>query len=317
MFILKDGTTDGKDTTPEIRTAIQAWLQADGMIIRTKAQDDQVVAQAVADATKALNLDTIVKDATGIERNSSEANSDYIKRAVNKKLEEITDLKTKVAKYEKDGADGSVLATEYKERLRLKEEELVMFKKQSGEELTRIKEASFQSRVDAEINSAVLKIPVMKMHDDAQINTQLQDEVRRARVTKFKAEVTATDQEGTIVYKDKSGKIIRKSTDATPDVIENIIVPYFDPIRDKSNTQGGAGSNGGNTPLNPPLGGGGSGASKWANEKLADNVKSQMELTQWLTKEKKLPMDSKEFSEAFAHFNKDTSGAPLPFKPAA
>lgn len=318
MFVIKDGTTGGADTPPDIRQQIIAWLNGDNMVVRTKDQDTQVVAQAVTDATAALKIDSIVKDTTGIEKNASESYGDYVKRAVAKKLEEITALQAKVTKYEKDGADGSVLATEYKQRLEIIQGQHDKLKIDSAAELEQMKKTNFETRVDNEIKIAVSKIPVMKMHDDATINAQLQEEVRQSRIAKFKGEMSAVELDGQIAFKGKDGKYIRKSTDASIDTIDNIIIPYFDPIRDKSNTQGGAGSKppGGGDQPNPPNGGDDKN-KKWAGVKIADSVKSQMQLTQWLTTDQKLKMDSTEFAEAFAHFNKDANNQPLPFQPKA
>jgi hypothetical protein len=92
-----------------------------------------------------------------------------------------------------------------------------------------------------------------------------------------------------------------------------VLTPYFEPLIDREHKATGAGSGKDNNNPPPPAGG----AKDWSKVQLPPTVKSATQLAAWLNKEQKLAFNTKEFDEAYTHYNKDAEGKPLPTTPKA
>jgi hypothetical protein len=313
MFIVKEGTTGGADTTPELRTEIIKWLGLEGMVVRTKDQDAQAIQTAIADATANRNIFAAIKEATGVDREANEEEGAYLKRATAKKLEEITTLKTKITEYENKARDGSTLATEYKAQLESLKASMAELQTKYNTDTANLNKLVFDTKVDNEIAMVVSDMPLRKMHDDERQNTELQKMLRESTIMKFKSEFTPAEQDGKIIFKDKGGHIVRKTEDGSPKGLNDVLTPYFEPLIDREHKATGAGSGKDNNNPPPPAGG----AKDWSKVQLPPTVKSATQLAAWLNKEQKLAFNTKEFDEAYTHYNKDAEGKPLPTTPKA
>lgn len=311
MFILKEGTSGGTDTPADTRLEIIKWLGLEGMVVRTKDQDTQAIQTAINEANGNRKVTATIKEITGIAPETNETEEAYIKRATGKKFEEITALKAKIQEFETKGVEGSAIATEYKQRIDVLTKELSDKTKEYNDQVTTLKAANFQARVDNEINNIVSTLNLRKMHDDDAINKTLLQRLRDSTVMQFKTEFTAvesSDTPGLIVFKDKGGKIVRKTEDGSPQALNAIIQPYFDPLIDKEHKAVGAGSGKDKNPTDPPPGG----KKDWSKVTLPDTIKAQTQLYAWLKTDQKMDENSKEFTEAFAHFKQAGNLPPTP-----
>src|SRR6185295_3572229 len=124
MLIVKEGTNGFEGTDEATRKLILEGLGKEGLTVRTTAEDESYLKlnskKLIDDAFQQRNqqLEDTIKQITGVEKaNPGEKYYDYFTRAMSSKLEELKTMQAKVTEYEAKGANGNVLAEEYKKQV--------------------------------------------------------------------------------------------------------------------------------------------------------------------------------------------------------
>lgn len=305
MFVIKEGTpTDkvGEGTDPNTLKSIEAFLGKSGYVVRTadaeKSYLESYAQQQIDSATNrfAGDLEKDVKSITGIDRVPNEKYYDYFKRATVARVQEINDLKTKIADYEKKGGAGSEqIIADLKNQLSSAQQTYQQTIAEKDKSLQDLQSQFFGTRLNGSWEQSLGKIRGTFIENQF-LNSEL--EMRRS---KFFNEHTAEESNGQIIYKKKSdGKVLISTVDGKPKSTDEITNELFKDLVDKKKTQGGGGSNGGGNggdPNNPPT------PDKYKDITIpTDKVKNGVQLHDYMANELKLDYNTKEFGEAFKHF---------------
>lgn len=317
-FIFKEGTTGGEGTDAAIEASITTWLTSKGLTVRTSTQDEQFTQAKIDEAFGRRNteLDTTILEATAVPKANGEKYYDYLKRAVGLKITESANLKREIEELKRSNPESDKIK-ELRDQLKTVMETSATLKADHEKELARLKSESFNDRVNKELDSAIGKLQFKKLSEDEAENKALTEDLVKVRKAKFLEEHTPHESDGRIVFKDKAGNIIRDRSNGHPELTDTLIKPAFETLISKGREQGGADSGGQGAGAGGA--GGGSGAKDWKTIKRPDTIKSQVELTRWLSgQDHKLDPNSKEFSDAFAVLAKDPNapGGMLPVKPS-
>jgi hypothetical protein len=217
---------------PEIKTAIISSFkedfikgaEAEGLIIRTKEQDQQyldthvktVVDGKIAEVLKgkvgeefgkAMNqIDSEIKGITGVEKNNGEKTTDYAKRA-------LAEIKSK-------GGDAAT-----KERVSQLEKLLHDTKTDLEKQLTEEKENAFKRENEFQVSSALDKVNIavpIHLKTDAEKQAYVNQQkalIKTGFLTSYKSE---RDSDGNIIYKE-DGKPLLNIKDGKPQNASDII----------------------------------------------------------------------------------------------
>jgi len=174
MVILKDGTTDLEGTDAATMKIILDGLEKQGHTVRTAEQDKSYVTvntqKAVDEAFQKRNqqLEDTIKEMTGIDKaNASEKYYDYFKRAIELKGTELTAVKAKVKEYEEKGANGNVLAEEYKKQVTALQAQLGVAQTEFASQLAQKGEEIFKTKFNSELNQSIARVTTMLRGDIA------------------------------------------------------------------------------------------------------------------------------------------------------
>jgi hypothetical protein len=305
MFIIKEGTPAdkiGEGTDPNTIKSIESFLAKSGYVVRTADAEKTFLeshAQQQIDSLTsrfATDLEKDVKELTGVAKNANEKYYDYFKRATQSRVQEINDLKTKIADYEKKGGAGSEqIIADLKNQLASAQQTYQQEIANKDKSLQELQSQFFGTRLNGAWETS-LGTMRSKFVENPFLNSEL--EMRRA---KFFNDHTAEESNGQIIYKKKiDGKVLISTKDGKPKSTDEITDELYKDLIDKKKTQGGGGSNGG--------GNGGDGGTPPTPDKYkdiqipADKVKNGVQLHEYMVKELKLDQETKEFGEAFKHF---------------
>lgn len=303
MFIIKEGTQAdkvGEGTDEATKKSISDWLEKSGYSVRT-AEQEKTFREMMAnqDINKALNesytkFEATILETTGITKGASEKFHDYHKRAMGEKLQSVKDLEAKVKQYEDKGVDSSEMLKQAKIDLEAARTQISTLNKEWETKLQEKDTEVFKTRIDSEIEKEVAKI---RATIDPTIRPELVDDIIQSRLDRFRKENEAANSEGMIVFKDPTTKVTKfGKKDGKPEALGELLPKYFEGVIDPKRIQGGGGSGeppkpGDPNPPKPP--------AKWKEIALPETIKSQVQLTEYLSKEAKLDASTKEYSEAF------------------
>lgn len=316
MFIIKEGTPAdkvGEGTSQEVIDSVTKFLEKSGYAVRTKEQETSYLASKEQEAINKViserntQMEATIFETTGIPKTQGEKFHEYHKRAIVEKTKDIDALKTKLSDLEKTGLSGSDLAKQYKDEVENLRGQIKTINDEWTSKFNEKNQEVFGAKVSSEMDKVIAKI---RAQIDPTIRPELVDDLIQARLNKFRQDFKPVDFDGNIAFKDKDGKTKTSHKDGKIETFEEIFAgDYLKGLVDPQRQQGGAGSGGGQGGN-----GGAGGSAKWKDYVRPDTVKTKIQLTDYLQKELKLDASTKEFTEAFTAFDKDSEGKPLPLK---
>lgn len=308
MFIIKEGTPPekiGEGTDPQTEQSIQKYLTSKGYVLRTadaeksflESHTQQQIDAAFSQRNTQLEQD--IEQLTGIKRNSNEKHYDFLKRAVSDRLKEVTDLKNKIADWEKKGGPGSeTIINDLKNQLQSAQQTYQQTIAEKEKALNDLNAKFFGTQLNGTWDQSLGKIR------GRFIESPLIDDAVEARRRKFFDEHEAVESNGQIVYKKKAdGKMLISKSDGKPQSTEEIVNDIYKDLIDKKRAQGGAGSGGGGNGGEQKDDGKGIDLSKWKEHTIPmDKIKNGVQLHDYMIKELKMDHRTKEFGEAFKYW---------------
>lgn len=297
MFIVKEGTPAdkiGEGTPPEVLESFTKFLEKSGRVIRTTEQDTDFVktkVQAEVDkayGTQAKQFDSILNEVTGFNKLDTEKTTDYAKRAITEKLKLVGELQKELKELKDKGADGNVLAQEYKGQIAQLQSQIKSLNDEKVKEVETLKGQIFESNLSARIEHAFAEIRASL--GIAGLDPKLMDDIIAARMIKFRSENKAKEFDGILVWTDQGGNVKNSKQNGKPLSTKEVLEPYFGDLVDKGKKQGGAGSGEGD---------GGQGDAKWKTLTLPSSVQSKAELYKWLRDDNKMDENTKDFNDAY------------------
>ena len=306
MFIIKEGVTGdqiGQNTEDSTKQSIINWLGQNGYTVRTGDEDKSFVNSKVQTevnnmyAKSRVELEERVKQLTGIDRTGDgEKASDYMERAFKEKLAGIEELNKQIETLKSQGVNGNEQAQEYKKQLEELQANYQKLSSEKDEQIEGLHKQIFDSQVKSIIDTELSSIlPTL----NADIDPTLMRDIVDTRLRKFNAENKAAKFEDSIIFKDANGTTITSKQDGKPMNAAELLKPYFEDLVDKKRRQNGAGSGSGFT-IDPE--------GKKIEVNKPDNVKTKVQLTEFLTRTEggpKLDVNTKEFAQAFNELGKE------------
>ena len=309
MFVIKEGTAPdkiGEGTDEATQKSITEFLSKKGYVVRTADQDKEyLTTQTQQGIDKVLGerntqIEQTINKITGIQKNSGEKYYDYMERAVNEKLKEVSVLQGKIKEYETKGLDGSALAQQLKKQLEDTQAQVKAINEEWAGKMTAKEQEVFTTKVSGEVDRTMSRF---RMEFRQDIEPTILEAAIEGRLTKFRTENLPKNVEGHIIYTDPQGVTRNSKTDGKPKNTEDILRELFADLFDKKRVQGGAGSGGDGGS------GGGDAGAKWKNIQLPAEVDTKVKLYNYLTKTLKMAQDTKEtakeFSEAYENLGKN------------
>ncbi len=305
MFTIKEGTApekvgEGTDETTE--KAIVSYLEKKGHVIRTAKQDQEYLeAQVQPKVDKVLGerntqIEQTVFKITGLDKKAGEKFYEYMERAVNDKLKDVTTLTEKIKEYEAKGLEGSALAQQYKKQLEETQTQVKQLNEEWQGKFSQKETEVFGAKVESEIERSLSKLRASFRQD---IEPAILEDAIAGKLYKFRNENKPKDLDGHIIYTDANGVTKNSKVDGKPKNTDEILGELFVELVDKKRQQGGAGSGG------EGKGGEGTGQGKWKDITVPATITTKMKLHSYLSKELKMNPDTKDFSEAFDNLGKD------------
>lgn len=292
MFVIKEGTEGGKETPKEIRESIIKWLESEGMNVRSKDDEKSFIDSAVQDEVNSImskrnqQITDDIKSLTGIEPESNERYFDYMKRAVNSKMEgltsEIETLKKNGKKSGENDQEIESLKSQIKDL-----EKLASDKDQEKEDLMK----EFQQKE----NQQTLKSAVSQMKSKFKdLDEDILNDVIDKRLERFNSKYERKNIDGMeVIVSKEDGKPMRDNN-GQPKTLDALVSDSFQDLIDESKAgKSGAGTGKGGSGQADPT------APQWKDLKGDIKSKNQVQLYDELTKEHKMDPDTKEFHEAF------------------
>lgn len=308
MFLVKEGTAPdkiGEGTDDATRNNIVSWLEKGGHVIRTTKQDtDYLEAQVQPRVDKVLGerntqIEQTVLKITGLPKNQGEKFYEYMERAVNDKLKAVSELESKIKEFESKGLEGSTLAQQYKKELENTQKQIQTLNQEWEGKLTEKEQRYFNTGIVNELDKLVGDMR-LKFRQD--VDPAILEDSIAGKLAKFHSENKAKSLDGHVIWTDTNGVTRNSKSDGKPLSTKEVLAPYFENLIDKNKGKGGSGSGEGG---NGGQGGGAGGDQKWKDITLPPEIKTRVALMEYLTSEKKLSQDTKEFAEAFDNLGKN------------
>lgn len=305
MLQIKEGTPAEKAwelTPPDLQQQILKQVESKGYIVRTTDDEKKYVSSQVqTEVDKAYSkhnsaLDSSIAELSGVAKNSEEKTTDYLKRAVTEKLKVVKELETKIGEFEKKGVDTNQLAQEYKKRADELQQLVTTKEQEFNTKYTTLQTEMFGQKINGHVSQSLATIKPRLLDT---IDKNLLEDIISARVARFNAENKAAEFEGNVIWQDPEKKTRQSKKDGKPLSTTEVLEGYFDDIIDKGKKGSGAGSGG-----KGGDGGAGSGGT-WKDITVPGEVKSKVALHKFLSEDKKMDMNSKEFNEAYNNLGKD------------
>jgi ppGpp synthetase/RelA/SpoT-type nucleotidyltranferase len=299
MFTIKEGTAPdkvGEGTPPEVLDSISKYLEKTGHVVRTTDQEKTFLeARTQAEVNKALGeryqqFENTILETTGIPKSQGEKFYEYHKRAVTEKLKDVNTLQDKLKEFETKGLQGSELAQQYKRDLEAARQQMATINADWENKYKQKDEEIFSTKVEGDIEKVLAKI---RSKIDPTIKPELVEDIVAARLAKFQRENKPANLEGMLVFKNPTtGVTYTGKKDGKPEGTEERLLPYFADIISEQRQQGGAGSG--------QQGQGGNGQQpKWKEINLPAEIKTRLQLTEYLMQVAKLDPSTKDYSDAF------------------
>lgn len=299
MFIIKEGTPAdkvGEGTTEDTVKSMNSFLEKQGYVVRSKDQDSSFLqTHTQQEINKVIGernaqFEATILETTGIGKTQGEKFHEYHKRALSEKLKEVNELQTKLKGLEEKGVSGSELAQQYKRDLEAARSQITSLNTEWEKKLQDKEGEVFSTKVNTDIEKIIAEV---KAVIDPTIKPDLVEDIISARISKFYAENKAANLDGITVWKDSNGVTQTNKKDGKPQNTKERLLPYFENIMNKQRQQGGSGSG------DSGQGGEGQTQPKWKETTLPPEIKSRVQLGEYLIKSLKLDASTKDYTDAF------------------
>ncbi len=285
--------------TPE--EAVEA-ISKQGFTSRTAEQETEYLknssSKAVADAIKANDrtfydgLDAKIKEATGVGREPTMKTGDYILAQLNGSIKGKKELQGLYDELKEKGMSDSQAVIESKKQF----DAFKIAAKQREETLTGeidgYKRGAFTNKLNSQINEAMSKISPTLLQGKSDTEKILFQNTIENIINNFKLSFKAVDHNGGIIFHNsKDDTPVISTTDGNHLSTFTILSSMFEKLVDKERTQSGTGGAGANQ-RGPGTGG---------EVNLPDNVKTKMDLYNYLEKDYKV--DGKNIAPGSRAFN--------------
>lgn len=303
MFLIKEGsTTPGEGTDKKTKESIVSWLEKEGMIVRTKDQEENFLKSKVQDevdeimSTRNQQVTDDIKELTGAEPRKNEKWHEFMKRAVKETNEQLT---TKISQLEKSNKSG-----DNDEEIKSLKEQVKDLEKMVSEKEKEIEDTKNTYETEKKVDT--IKGRIQKGIDALkskfkEVDENILNDSIEIRKQKIMNDYDIKETDGVeMIYDKKTNKPIR-GKDGSPISLEDQINETFADLVDSSKNKPGGGT--GKPGSGSPGGDGGAGDKKWSTIKPKSTT--QAELYDELAGDHKMDPLSKDFDEAFTELGKE------------
>ena len=279
-------------------------LSKNKYIVRTDEQESEFWKKKEGDSIGSSlkkwseNLEAKIAEITKVERNTDEKSLDFLARAIGSLNEAHESTTSELETLRKSTSEGEGAAAEIQKQFdtfkKAKEKEILELSGKVGD----MKGQQFKNRVDLAVNEAMSKIrPTLKQDKD---NEKMIEAAVQNEITNFYSNVKAVDHQGGLIFHDSNDDPLLDKTNGNHLGAHDILSDRLGYLIDETRVQGGSGSKG---KFNPDPN-----TNKFKLE-LPDNVKTKVQLTNYLANDKQLDPNSSDFNKYF-----NENGATLPLR---